>query len=29
MFIAVTINITNDQGSRECLMNTGENSIVG
>jgi hypothetical protein len=27
MFIAVRMNITDDQGSRACLLNTGKNSI--
>jgi hypothetical protein len=27
MFIAVRMNITEAQGSRACLMNTGENSL--
>jgi hypothetical protein len=27
MFIAVRMNITYDQGSRACLMNTSENSL--
>jgi hypothetical protein len=28
MFIALRMNITDNQGSRACLMNTGKNSIV-
>jgi hypothetical protein len=27
MFIAAGMNITDDQGSSACLMNTGENSL--
>jgi hypothetical protein len=27
MFIAVRMNVADDQGSRACLMNTGENSL--
>jgi hypothetical protein len=27
MFIAVRVNITDDQESRVCLMNTGKNSL--
>jgi hypothetical protein len=27
MFIVVRMNITDDQGRRECLMNTSENSL--
>jgi hypothetical protein len=27
MFITVRMNITDDQGSRACLMYTGENSL--
>jgi hypothetical protein len=28
MFIAVRINIADEQGSRVCLMNTGETSFA-
>jgi hypothetical protein len=27
MFIAIRMNITDEQGSRVCLMNTGEKSL--
>jgi hypothetical protein len=27
MFVAVRMNITDNQGSRACLMNTGKNSL--